>query len=291
MRVVIATDHPDSPVDQIMRAVAEAIKDQHEVEVVDRLSLGKADLDGAHVHLGMPARFSQELPCTVSLNVWSVPIDKAAGYQKQLRELDPIGIVVDDLVTSQILGQLGFSGLRAAPLFIPNPSSFQPLPPPEGPFTVGVFGNDYASKRFKVVEEACKIAGVRYFPVIQEPGRKHYYLDPLRDVYPHIHALAHASFTDTNSMPCMEALLCGRPVLSTWNTGMDRLTGDQANGIFFHDGYPENLAFMIGELQKTYEMSCREVEDSRPKITMLEGVAAFCYQSFFKHLEEKLNED
>lgn len=272
MKIAIITELQNSAIDLVMRTVAKhttadvTLFDVRAGEECNEEILREFDL----VHLGWYDLFrilfeNGENPLGIPLttNFWNLrmtgyPASQPRGsvsmenmWQCFLQLLAPAAIVVDDLHTLQGLAQLNYFKTHLIPLVF-DYSKFKPLPVPDTPFTVGVFGNDYGSKRFFIVREACEMAGVEYFPCIQSSSRKLYHLDPIRDVYRHIHVLAHASILDTNSMPVREALLCGRPVLTTRNGGTMRIVEDGKNG-YFYDGTVEDLAQKIALIQRRYK--------------------------------------
>ena len=253
MKLAIISNHPGSAIDRVMQPLARELRRRgHEVAVFqpgEGLGSGGHDL----IHCGwfaLDQATGGKAECPMTANVWSVPIGKIPAYATTLRDASFARLIVDDLTTLQILGQAGFTRVSLIPLAF-DTDEFKPLPPPEGEFTVGVFGNGYESKRFSVAQAACKAGGFRFFPQIMDPGRRFYMLDPVRDVYPHIHTLVHASFVDTNSMPVIEALLCSRPVVCTRNYGLERVLVDEFNGAFF-DGSVEDLVEKLKYVEKDY---------------------------------------
>lgn len=184
-------------------------------------------------------------------NVWHIPIGREEEYGQRLHNWSVERIVVDDVMTFQQLGQLGFENCDYISIMFDG-SKFKPLPVPEGPFTVGVFCNNYPYKRWEVVAQACQDVGVVCHAMITPQDRKTYDVDPVEDVYKHVHVLASATFIDTNSLPLREALLCGRPVISTHNDGMRRVVQDGVNGAFF-DGSRAGLVDAIKLVQSQYQ--------------------------------------
>jgi hypothetical protein len=189
-------------------------------------------------------------------NVWHVPPERQQAYAATLFAINAQRIFVDDTTTLQLLGQMGFTEVAMVPLAFDPTIKFHHLPPPVGPFTVGAFGDSYPHKRFPVIREACKIAGVEFYDAVHDYRQREGVfetLDPVADVYAHIHTLAHASFNDTNSLPAEEALACGRPVLSTISYGMTRVLQDGVNG-YFYDGSARDLARKIVTMRERYEV-------------------------------------
>jgi hypothetical protein len=210
---------------------------------------------------------------TVTANVWNISVAKTPIWASTNFMAEWDHFIVDDTTTYQTLGQLGASNITLIPLAFEH-SHFKPLPTPDSEFTVGVFCNNYPSKRYHVVYEACELAGVRCFCQVLDCNRTHYSLNPIEDVYKHIHVLAHASYTDTNSMPVQEALLCGRPVLSTHNFGVHRVLRDGLNG-YFYGGSAGELAEKILMAKERYEELREGVLHHTPKPPLEEAINGY----------------
>lgn len=204
------------------------------------------------VHSGWLLNLPYEVIPPTTANVWSVSIFKAPtqgcsvqDYSNHLIATRPERILVDDISTLQLLGQLEWTKTTLVPLSFNT--DLKPLPYPEE-FTIGYFGNNYPSKRFEVIEAAAGLAEVPIVGYKFNPERTVYTVDP-EQIYESMSVYVHASFQDTNSMPCMEALKCGRPVIATHNYGLERVLNDGWNGYWF-DGSAEDLVEKIKEVRK-----------------------------------------
>lgn len=242
----------------LLRALGAEV-DRLDAEAVHRgRNFAEYDLVHFGYLLGLSPENAAVIAPPITGNVWHLAAEHNPRYAQRLIELTPARIFVDDVITLQGLGQMGFTEVTLVPLVF-DPSAFSPLPPPPGPFTVGAFGDDYPSKRFEVIREGCKLAGVDFFDAVQDRHERIWLLDPIQDVYAHVHAMAHASFHDTNFLPGLEALACGRPILSVHNYGIDRVLSHGTNGLFY-DGSPRDLAGKICRLQDHYASYRRGVE-------------------------------
>jgi glycosyltransferase involved in cell wall biosynthesis len=249
-RVAILSNRENSAISHVLRPVAEALDiDLHYYPYETLGDVERYDL----VHVGYIGLVDEDFlnRCAMtSVNVWNIAIDKIVAWNDAYKQQWD-HFVVDDTTTLQIFGQLGATNVSLIPLAF-DPAPFQPIPPPSSEFTVGVFCNDYPSKRYGVVFEACRLADVKCFAQIMDSQRTLYNIDPVRDFYRHVHVVAHASLTDTNSMPVQEGLLCGRPALTTHNFGVHRVLRDGFNG-YFHDGSVNDLAEKIILAATNYE--------------------------------------
>lgn len=295
MKVALIAGYKDGAIDQVMRPLAKeltALGFQADLityyDMVDKDqwadTLNSYDL----VHWGffMYALPFQGLITTKQTgNVWHIGVGQTEKYQEILHNLDLDRIVVDDgdCMTLQQLGQLGLTKVTPIPILF-DYGRFQPLPEPEGPFTVGIFCNDYNYKRYDIILKACEQAGVECHAMILPENRKMYSLDPIKDVYAHIHVLAHATFVDTNSLPAREALLCGRPVIATRSGGLERVLDHGRNGLFF-DGSVKDLVRKIAEAMENYPALASGAEQ-----TYLPAPSGIAYQ-YKEMFESVVHED
>jgi glycosyl transferase family 1 len=258
MRVALITGPANSAVDQVMTILARGLA-EHDIEAVlfptTEICPGTYEgFDLVHYSFYRFLRTSyEEILPPITVNVWGFSIKTMEMGINWIRQYDIARLFVDDTMTLQILGQSGYTNVTQAALLF-DPGKFRPLPAPDAPFTVGVFGNDYydGSKRFAIAEAACERAGVVYYPMIMDPSRTVYTVDPIEDVYSRVHVLAHCSFIDTNSLPCLEALACGRPILTIRNYGLGRVLHDGVNGLWY-DGSVHDLADAIKRARDNYE--------------------------------------
>lgn len=211
----------------------------------------------------------------LTANLWSPPrMDDLSAHRNQWSETFE-RVVVNDSYTLAYLGVHGYTRVVQFPIPLDH-TKFYPLPPPDGPFTIGCFGNDYNryndyGKRFRVIEQAASVAGCKLVPHIFHPLRPTYDADPLA-VYASMHVLVHSAFADTDSMPVREALLCGRPVITTKNPRLQEIIHDGHNGLFF-DGGVEDLVAKIKEAQDCYAVLRRNAPWLQvwPTATVAEG--------------------
>jgi hypothetical protein len=198
-----------------------------------------------HSWLGVPHGESL-LSAARTCNIWSVPLGKVNSYMRQINELGFDNLVVDDVMTLQILGQCDFTAVDLIPMVM------DPLPPlefhPADPIVLGIMGNSYDSKRFDIVHRAFKgLKGPKEFKLYAATfpaERRLFVMDPIKDYYKHISIHIHSSFMDTNSLPAMEALAQGIPVIATRSHGLERVLKPGINGEWF-DGSAEDLRAKI----------------------------------------------
>ncbi len=126
---------------------------------------------------------------------------------------------------------------------------FRPLPLPPT-FTVGWCGNisigDGTYKGLNLIEEASKRAGVPL--VVQTFEQKIPQVDMPARFYSRISAYICASIQEGTPNPVLEALSCGRPVISTRVGIVDQVLRDGVNGLFV-DRTVDAIAEAIREVQ------------------------------------------
>jgi glycosyltransferase involved in cell wall biosynthesis len=260
-KLAIISNHENSAIDIVMESLIPFFRTQFEVtkfyptEPFPKNNFEDFDL----VHVGWVLLTPYEIVPPVTANVWSLspfknPQDPSSigTYTTCLMQVRPDRLIVDDIMSLQLLGQIGWTRTTLIPLAFD--CKFTLLPYPEE-FTIGYFGNNYPGKRFDVIEAAAGLAGVPLAGYKFSPDRSVYVIDPLQ-VYESMSVYVHASFQDTNSMPCMEALKCGRPIISTHNHGLERVMDNEYNGYWF-DGSAEDLVKKI-ELVQEREVVMRE---------------------------------
>ena len=257
MRVALLAGHPNGAIDQVMQTLKVAVAPlgvEADVLCVYKPGFDENLDDYDLVHCGYFAYFGGVENKTyrpITANVWHVGNRNEEKVKNFLARSSICRIVVDDVMTLQQLGQENITSVVKIPLPV-NPEKWHHLPTPSGEFKVGVFCNDYPYKRWQVVVQAAKKAGVKCLAFVMPEGRSNYDLDPLKDVYANVHGLISATFVDTNSLPLREALLCGRPVITTQNDGMGRVLKDGVNGYWF-DGSQTDLTEKILLMKENYE--------------------------------------
>lgn len=256
MKIALVSFAENSAVDQVMRDLKTGlsrVRPDWDVTLLRGLvkDLDLDDYDLVHVgYAGYTFGYAPTAGCPVTTNVWHIRPDRIAYHVQHFTEQGFARFVVDDVMTLQILGQMGYTNVTPIPMAFDR-SRWEPLGPPAGEFTVGCFGDNVFHKRFDVIQRGCFAAGVKAYMMVLPHIRHSFDLNPVEDVYSQIHVYAHASFTDTSSRPAMEALACGRPVISTMNDGLRRLA--IPGNINFFDGSVEDLAKTIGFVKTYYE--------------------------------------
>ena len=93
-------------------------------------------------------------------------------------------------------------------------SRFHHLPYPEE-FTVGALGANMAHKRFDDIERAAEQAGVKCIISRRPSHEGGDYVGKELDFYAQLSCYVCASWAESGPLPPIEAMLCGRPVVST----------------------------------------------------------------------------
>ena len=265
-KLALVSNYKNSAIDIIMESMLSYFEQEFDVttfhtnDPLPEDNFEKFDL----AHFGWLLSVPPEVIPPTTANIWSLSVFQdpknpcsIGGYAQQLTHTRPDRIIVDDISTLQLLGQLGWTKTTMIPLAFNT--DLKLLPYPEE-FTIGYFGNNYPSKRFEVIEAAAGLAEVPLVGYKFDPNRTVYAVDP-EQIYESMSVYVHASFQDTNSMPVMEALKCGRPVISTRNYGLERVLNDGWNGYWF-DGSAEDLVKKIQEVRKREIMMRDEAKNT-----------------------------
>jgi glycosyltransferase involved in cell wall biosynthesis len=117
-------------------------------------------------------------------------------------------------------------------------------------FSVGFLGVNYSRKRSNIIIQAADRAGVpfvdgrRSCTKLSQGHKPPEWLEDPLDFYKRISCYVVASFIDTGPLPPQEALLCGRPVITTCTGMMPEVVTEGTNGLFY-DGFVPDLVRKI----------------------------------------------
>lgn len=202
-----------------------------------------SDYDIAHFwNIEEMKHFDPAVPTVVTVNSLCPETDN--GYKQMLQQLNPDHIHTHDSWMVRYLGQRGITNVTSIPQAFDH-SKWPVLPLPRE-FAVGYVG-DPAYKRFDVIEAAAKLAGVPCYSLLADPWHPQ---QEVLDFYRKISCYVVTSFNDSGPLPAQEALLCGRPVVTTHVGMMDDTVLDGDNG-YFHDGSVEDCAKKILEAKES----------------------------------------
>ncbi len=186
----------------------------------------------------------------VTANMWNL------GFQMHVREQYLLGarefahIFVDDCGTLMGLGINGHTNVTLAPMVV-NRRLHKPLPSPKH-FAAGTLCVAVFDKRADVVIGGCQEAGIECLAYVFPPTYRNFNaLRPSEDVYARLSVYVQAAFIDTNSLPAMEALATGRPIVAIRSEGISRILQDGVNGLFF-DGSVPDLARKLIVIRDNY---------------------------------------
>lgn len=200
-----------------------------------------------------------------------IPVPGEGHYNTMLRKFRPDIIHVIDAFTLRQLGRWEFYNVVHIPQTFDH-SKWQPLPFPET-FTVGCMGDEKSLKRFDVIEAAARLANVPFIKMTSSPWKSE---QERMDFFRSISCYVVASFEDGGPLPAQEALLCGRPVVTTHVGQMDRIIDEGASGCF-HNGSIQDCARAILEakdidtdiLSETADVLLAETEEVIPEYEAL----------------------
>lgn len=207
--------------------------------------------------------FIQDIEVPFTCSVHHMPHKYLESYTSMLRSWAPRRIVVSEPFVARQLGQCGMYNVDIIPYTIEWDR--YPLLPLPKEFAVGYLGCDYNLKRFKSIEQACDIANVECNGIGRETlNEEEGYIEDSKilDLYKRISCYAVASFDDGGPLPPQEALLCGRPVVSTRVGMMPQVIREGNTGIF-HNGSPSDMARSIIEVQHKIDEMYYKIKNLR----------------------------
>lgn len=249
MKILFALDYPEGGTFHVASSLAPHLRALgHEVTLwyKDQPPPDLAEFDLAHawnMRAGIPLR--DRLPLVQTINSFLPQF--ASGYYEAARRADAVH--THSPYVAQLL-HLTMNGLCST--FIPvafDQEPFAPLPPPPK-FTLGWIGSDRSFKRFEVAREIATKAGVPF--VEWDVDKLHPWEKVAKEFFPSISCYLLASFNDAGPLPPQEALLFGRPVISTCVGMMNMVVRDEQNGLFF-DGSVEGGVEAVKIMQEHFE--------------------------------------
>lgn len=189
-----------------------------------------------------------EIECPFSVTIHHLPYGYEQGYKNILTQWNPDRIHVVDHFAQRQLGQRGFTSVVYIPQAI-DQSRWKPLPVP-AEFAIGCLGADNDGlKRFHIVEEAAGRLNIPAYILSNEPWKP---FEEVQRLYEKISVYVVASFNDGGPLPPQEALMCGRPVVTTWVGAMPDLISPARNGEFY-DGSVAGAAGAIQRIRASYD--------------------------------------
>lgn len=225
-----------------------------------------AELNGFDIiHQGwqnlLDGQFASNLFPPLTTNVWHVALDRVTVNKERLSLCSHF--IVDSPTTVSTLGQMGFHGNVTYAPMVMDRSQVRPLPLPNE-FTCGFLGAEEEVRRWRVVREGAKLAGVPCHLLLYRPTRRVQHIHLIDDFYSQISCYVHPGFIGTDPLTMHEALVCGRPVISTRVSGPHETIAEGLNGFFF-DGSPRHLAKQLLRVKEDLaKMSYYAAETGHP---------------------------
>jgi len=190
-----------------------------------------------------------EPQCPYTISAHHFTIDNRDRYMQTLSEYDFARIVVPEHFIQRQLGQNGIGKVIQIPYSFDH-TGFKPTPYPKE-FTVGIMGCPAEQKRHHIVKEACKRVGVRCLEFtrpadLEDDGWVEQ--EAIYEFYKSISVLVCASWVEGGPLPPQEAMLCGRPVITT-PVGM--MLDERVNkypALIYFDGSVRNLVERLNSL-------------------------------------------
>lgn len=258
MKILFAQDYSRSGTERMMLPIARCLRDLgHTVDIleVDKgrkippgFDLTLSSYDYCHVFNGASLLYLRRAKIPLGFTLHGMIHGSESWYIKLIRDVAPRWVHVLDTFTQRQLGQE-----EIASTHIPQTIDTLGLVPLAYPseFTVGYLGGEYKSKRFSVIEEIARRAGVPCKGYYAKDGEWLDRLGVLR-VYKGMSLYICASWNDGGPVPPQEALLCGRPVLTTPVGQMPETIVHRMEGMFFNGTVEEGVERVL-EIKRDFE--------------------------------------
>lgn len=257
MRLFFAYDYILSGTESVVLAMAEGIRAcGHEV---DTLAVRKGagipptfdrtlrQYDAAHFWNLRAYSYFRDLVVPYGLTVHGFVVGSDEWYFQSISAMTPYWVHVMADYCRQHLGRQGISSFYAPQCITTTGFTRQPTPTK---ITVGYLGgNSDGFKRFDVIEEAAELAGL---PCIGHEASKVWLTkEEVVALYARTGIFVNAAWGAAGPVPAQEALLCGRPVLTTPIEPMVDVIKAGVNGEFF-DGSAKEGAFYLAKMASAY---------------------------------------
>ncbi len=291
MKIGFFYDYSDSGTERVVVPIAKAMRAAgHEiaVQVVDKgralppgFDRSLADLDYAHFwNLQTAGLLAPTTVPPFGFTVHGLIPGAEAGYATFIHHFRPAWVHAIDLHTHIQLGRMEIIS-TLIPQCI-DTDGLHHLPYPEE-FTLGYLGGDRQGKRFGVVEEIARSLGV---PCVGWDGdgvsKPWLSRAEVLDLYAKMSVFVCASFCDGGPIPPQEALLCGRPVVTTRVGQMPSLLEPGVDGEFF-DGSVEDGCRAVERVWAEWEVYSAFARDWRPPFSHRPTSVA---RAFLRQIEE-----
>jgi glycosyltransferase involved in cell wall biosynthesis len=297
MKIAIINTWKQGAVHNIMEPLARSLNDYEDVECdyfTIRDDFHERDFDSSfedydlvHVgYIGNLLSIRNECLAPTTISVHHIPAHRLAHAVNALNYCRPVKIITPDPFLQRQLGQMNVNGVELIPYAFDH-SGFKELPYPEE-FSVGFLGCDSEAKRFFTIERACKELGVKCVGIDRNTKNEEVDFLPqekIMNMYREMSVYVSAGWNDGGPLPPQEALLCGRPVISTRVGMMPSIIKPGWNGEFF-DGSVEDLKKKImmvkNDLPDLYNHGARQTY-----IPTLNDVVPKWYGLFKRLVEEQ----
>ena len=213
-----------------------------------------SDYDVVHItYFSNAAMFYEPIEVPFTVGVHHIPAIHGKAYANMIRMVSPHRVVVSNEFALIQLGQMGITDVSMIPYTFDH-APFKHMPYPDE-FTVGILGGNYETKRFTIIRQACDLAKLPLKEFVRDSAdddsKDFEEQSNITKFYEGISCYAVASFDEGGPLPPQEALLCGRPVVTTYVGMMPRIIMDGVNGRF-HCGSPSDLAEKLIDVRDTF---------------------------------------
>jgi glycosyltransferase involved in cell wall biosynthesis len=268
----------------MIQPVIRALREGHEVDFFSYTNDKPSDVQLAQydvvnfLNIGTLRHYHEpfEFPFTVHLHHVTQGYEKA--YFATLREYEPDVVFTLDNFGLRQLGRAGFYNCIRVRQAV-DKKKWQYMDAPED-FAIGWLGGDTRFKRTDVIEQAAKLLDI---PCYGHDSSTWLSETKIRNLYKNMSVYVVASFEDGGPLPAQEALLCGRPVVTTHVGNMPDVIKDGCTGLFY-DGSLDGLVEAISAVKRQYDMFRLQVKNRRLQDTQGGHYIAGIYATVFRRL-------
>lgn len=262
MKIAIVNSWGAGAVHNVMKPMADYLGADYisivdDIDNNDNFDLSFDDYDLVHFgYFASAARFCNSIEVPFTCTVHHMLPNRVTKNIDALERMFTSAIVTPDIFCQRQLGQLGINGSHLIPYSfdhsVYNKKVEECSTWLNGDFKVSYLGCDSDVKRFKIIEEACAQMGVECVGI--DRGTKDEQIgfkpqDEILDMYLDSSVFVCASWNEGGPLPPQEALLLGRPVVTTPVGMMPDLIVPGVNGEFF-DGTVSDLIVKLAKVRE-----------------------------------------
>lgn len=292
MKFAFFYDYPESGTERVVKAFHKALESMGQTvdsrplaplgmpnDLPADFDMSLSSYDAAHFwNLRPYEHFEDTIKIPYGVSVHHIYPGSEKTVIEKLAKMSPYWVHTTDNFTEQNLGRYGVISF-VTPQCIETDAS--PLPEAEFPNLACIGGNSDGFKRVEVIREAAKLLDIPSF--IHDSSAEWISKEKVTQFFRDSYIYVNACFGCGGPVPPQEALLYGRPVVTTRISTMLETVREGINGEFF-DGSAKGCAWAARRIMDNYPWYAQNAAD-----TILNNPLKSAY-IFLANIEEKLEE-